>query len=566
MFRLRSRPRVLAAVAGVAVAVPATVLALVLPAGAHGSRSAGAAPVAAAVAAAPEVTVVGTASGTSRGGRLTAGPLAVSAPGTLVLALVSTDGPSGSGAARQQVTAVSGGGLAWRRAVRGPGSAGNAEIWYAVAARPVAGLRVSVQRSVGRYHGYLELAALSGADLAAPVAAVGRASGRDSGAAVALTARSAGSLLVAVGNAYDTAAAPTPRAGQRLLGSFVDGATGDTYWTTAVNAAGAATLGVTAPSAGRWTAVAVAVSPAGGPPVPPTSPPTTTTPPITTPPITTPPTTTAPPTTTNPPTTTAPTTPPTTTAPTTTQPPSTGAWPGPSNTGVPAGTTLTRSGPIRVDRAGTVLENLDISGQVDIHAANVTIRNCRITSADYFGVQVVSGNVTIMDSEIVGSNAAAIAFDNWAAYRVNIHGAHADGVKFGSNVVLQDSWLHDFAPRPDSHADGGQLEAGVSDLTIRHNNINVPGGNAALFMSPDLGDDDGAGPVLIDHNLLGGGGWTVYLTDGHGRNHQRGYTVTDNHWLRNGGYGPLDLNEPRSSFVAWSGNVYDDNGAVIAGP
>jgi hypothetical protein len=548
MFRLRSRPRVLAALAGVTVAVPAAAVVLVHPAGAARQHRA------AAADQAPAVRVLGSVSGTSAGGRLSAGPLAVTAPGTLVVALVGTDGPSGS-AARQVVSTVSGGGLTWQRAVRGPGSAGNAEIWYALARQPVAQLRVSVQRSVTGYHGHLDVAALAGVDGAAPVGAVARATGHDSGAALALTPAAAGSVLLAAGNAYDTAATPAPRTGQRLLGSQVDGATGDTYWATAATTGATTTLGVTAPSAGRWTAVAVALTPAGVVAVPPA----TTTPPAT-PPTTTPPTTT-------PPTTTPPTTsPPTTTPAGTTPPPAGGAWPGPGNTGVPAGTKLTASGPIRVDKANTVLANLDIHGQVDIHAANVTIRNSRITSDDYFGVQVVTGNVIIEDSEITGSEAAAIAFDNWAAYRVNIHGVHADGVKFGSHVVLQDSWLHDFAPRPDSHADGGQLEAGVTDLTIRHNNINVPGGNAALFMSPDLGDGDGAGPVLIDHNLVGGGGWTVYLTDGHGRHHQHGYTVTDNHWLRNGGYGPLDLNEPRSMFVAWSGNVYDDNGASIPGP
>jgi hypothetical protein len=541
-----------------AISVPAVALALVNPAAARGHRASQASQAADVVETG--VRVLSTAVGQASAGPLSAGPLALPEPNTLVLALVGTDGPTGTG--RQLVSGITGGGLSWQRAVSGPGTAGNAEIWYAMATQPIQDLRVSVRRALANYHGFLELASVAGADPAAPVAAVGRAAGHDSAPVAALTPRSPGSLLFAVGNAFDTASQPAPAAGQRLLGSLVDKATGDTFWATTVTAAtaGLANLGLTAPNTGRWTAVAAAVQPVGGSPelptgglstilpVPPNLTPKlpalpklpkalpklpkipTTLPSVGTPPL-----------------------------------PGTGAWPGPSNTGVPIGTKLTPSRGIRVDKAGTVLQNLDIAGQVEIHAANVTIRNCRIASDSEFGVRVVAGNVTIVDSEITGSSAAAIAFDNWAAYRVNIHGVHADGVKFGSHTVLQDSWIHDFAPAAGSHSDGGQMEGGVSDLTIRHNTINVPGGNAALFMSPDLGPN-GAGPVLIDHNLLGGGGWTVYLTDGHGSHHQLGYTVTNNHWLHNAQYGPLALNEPATSFLAWSGNLLDALGTTIPAP
>ena len=53
--------------------------------------------------------------------------------------------------------------------------------------------------------------------------------------------------------------------------------------------------------------------------------------------------------------------------------------PSAATTGVPAGVTLTpHYGDITITEAGTVLDSLDIYGRVNVRAANVTIRRCRI--------------------------------------------------------------------------------------------------------------------------------------------------------------------------------------------
>ena len=77
-----------------------------------------------------------------------------------------------------------------------------------------------------------------------------------------------------------------------------------------------------------------------------------------------------------------------------------------------------------------VLDALDISGQVVIDAPGVVIRNGRIhgTPSDAYGIYVVSGGVTVTDSEILGF-ANAIAFTDWTAIRVNIHSTTQDGAK-----------------------------------------------------------------------------------------------------------------------------------------
>jgi hypothetical protein len=249
-----------------------------------------------------------------------------------------------------------------------------------------------------------------------------------------------------------------------------------------------------------------------------------------------------------------------TVSPPATKPPT--GFPDASNTGVPANTKLTPSGGLRVTTAGAVLENLDISGSVEIAAAKVTIKNSKIHGNGPYGVRVLSGSVRIVDSELYGFSDAAIAFDNWEAERVNIHSMGSDGLKIGSNTTLRDSFLHGFTPKSGAHADGAQLQSGVKNVMIAHNTI-VDASNAALFMAPDLGPS-APGPVVIDGNLLGGGNYTVYIVDGdNGKYHQQGYSLTNNRFKGGAQYGPLRINEPASCFTAWSNNVSDETGKPI---
>jgi len=279
-------------------------------------------------------------------------------------------------------------------------------------------------------------------------------------------------------------------------------------------------------------------------------------------------TTTAPPeTTTTPPTTTPPTTPPPTTTPPTTTPPTTTpppppppGTPGAGNTGVPAGTALTASGGFTVSTAGAVIDAKDITGTVTIAAANVTIKRSRFTGTGQdYAIYVRSGSVRIEDSEISGGyHTAGIAFDNWTAVRLNVHNLPDDGFKLGSNVLLQDSWIHDFSPEPGAHADGAQMQNGVVNTSIIHNYIDIAG-NAALFLAPDLGPST-SGPLTIKDNILGGGNYTIYVVDGNNGQYFVGnIAVTGNRFLRNSRYGPTRVNVA----TTWANNTWMDNGGII---
>lgn len=243
------------------------------------------------------------------------------------------------------------------------------------------------------------------------------------------------------------------------------------------------------------------------------------------------------------------------------------AFPDASCTGVATGSTLIPyNGVLTVTHDNTILNNLDVAGSIIVAAHNVTIVNSKIHDATPSIQTNSGGDVVVRNTEFYNADNAAILYNNWKAYNLNIHNMLGDGVKLGQNVDLEDSYIHDFSPANGAHSDGGQLQGGESNVVVRHNNIDGLGGNSALFFAPDLGPN-GTGPITIDKNLLGGGGFTLAIVDGNnGQYHQSGYTVTNNHFLRNATYGPLHINEPLANFDLWSGNVWNDTGEIIPNP
>lgn len=245
--------------------------------------------------------------------------------------------------------------------------------------------------------------------------------------------------------------------------------------------------------------------------------------------------------------------------------PSTNGWPGADTTGVPAGVNLTARGNYTVSTAGAIVQNLAVTGAVMVNAPNVTIRSCRFTGNGERSAIVCGGNhggLKIEDCEVRGNYVdAAIIGGDWSMTRTEITGLPADGIKMGSNTTVTDCWLHDFKPGAGAHADGIQIQDGVTNAVIRHNAINTgtgSGHNAALFICPDFGPTTN-GPVTIENNLLGGGGFTVYVVDGNnGQYYIRTINVVGNRWQRGAQYGPARVNVS----TTWRDNGFIDGGAV----
>src|SRR4029079_9200866 len=150
----------------------------------------------------------------------------------------------------------------------------------------------------------------------------------------------------------------------------------------------------------------------------------------------------------------------------TTPPPPTG-FPNASNTGVPAGTTLTAyTGPSTISTANTVIDSKTM-GCVNVTAGGVVIRNSRISctgSAVNVDDPVLYGKTPLLieDTDITCGHVGGttgIGAAHVIARRVDISGCE-NGLSLNQNVTLEDSFVHDLFASSTAHSDGIQLSFG----------------------------------------------------------------------------------------------------------
>lgn len=158
-----------------------------------------------------------------------------------------------------------------------------------------------------------------------------------------------------------------------------------------------------------------------------------------------------------------------------------GCFPGPSNTGIPAGTTLTNyTGPCSITTANTTITAKTITCQLDISASGVQITNSKIINGN---LNVNSGSLTITDSEIdLGNNPddEGIKGANLTILRANMYGGKRQ--VWCSHCTVQDSYMHDQLADPSgqTHESGVRVD---QYTTLIHNSILC---NAQEF-PPDAG-------------------------------------------------------------------------------
>lgn len=232
--------------------------------------------------------------------------------------------------------------------------------------------------------------------------------------------------------------------------------------------------------------------------------------------------------------------------------------PGPTNTGVPAGTVLKPSKTIKVTKTGDIIENLDIDGEIEVNADNVTIRRVKITTGSYYPVRYDSPRkgLVIEDSEIIGTSddvTSAVSFANYTARRLNVHGS-ADGFKADENVLIEDSWIHDLRNGPDQHNDGVQSTGGKG-VTLRNNNIS--GASNACVQTGDEGA--ATEDLLLECNWFSGGGYSLNIR-GKDATVPKNTKVINNRFKRDSGYGPWTIDDPNPTVT---GNVWDDDGSPM---
>jgi chitodextrinase len=185
------------------------------------------------------------------------------APGELLLAFITSDGPAAGGT--QTFSSVTGAGLTWRLRRRANTQAGTSEIWAANAPAVLSNVKVTATRSSGSYVGAITVVTFTGADqvVDGSAAAGSAATGAPS---VSLTTTRAGAWVWGVGNDWDRAAARTVGPDQTKVDEFL-ASVGDTLWVQRQNSptpfgGTLVTLNDTAPTNDRWNMAAVEVLPA----------------------------------------------------------------------------------------------------------------------------------------------------------------------------------------------------------------------------------------------------------------------------------------------------------------
>ena len=244
-------------------------------------------------------------------------------------------------------------------------------------------------------------------------------------------------------------------------------------------------------------------------------------------------------------------------------------FPDASTTGVAKDIALKPAAGFTIGTPGTIIEGLDISGPVVITASKVTLRNCKVTAADHNVVLIKpeAADATVENCEIDnrGSGGQGIA-GHGVFLRNNIHDC-ADGIDVrGDDTIIQDNFIHQMRGTSQSHFDGIQADGNFSNLTIVHNTvINEQNQTSALMLDNYWGPID---RVIIDNNLLIGGGYTVYINEV-AKGQPGGGPVTNvsftNNRLGRGYWGLLDLRTELGNRPIIKGNVDARTGAALAG-
>jgi hypothetical protein len=282
--------------------------------------------------------------------------------------------------------------------------------------------------------------------------------------------------------------------------------------------------------------------------------------------------------------------------------PSSCGYPDPTNTGVPAGTTLSPSGSLVVTTAGTVISGVDVTGTIQIDADNVTIQDSRVTQTSTCGPTSSCGNYAIgIAAGLTGVRIAHVETLTAAGTT-----CEQDIRNTGSSVTIESSYLH--ACDGNLYAAGPTVlkdSYGITKLDISTDHIENVYLNETSFtaihdtlFSPIhqtaviFGNSGGGGDVTncsnhltVQESLLAGGGYTLYPCAHSSQAGTSTLNVIGNHFARcktpefyepEGGHHPctggFDANGfyPNSGSYGiatdyypgtgtWRDNVWDDN-------
>lgn len=261
-------------------------------------------------------------------------------------------------------------------------------------------------------------------------------------------------------------------------------------------------------------------------------------------------------------------------------PKSPSGWPNADSTGVQAGVKLAkRHGEILVKKSGTVIENIDLVGDIRVEANNVTVRNVRITNVGiddgptYWGVMQWMGysGLVVEHVDIIGSakqelTMGVVSFGGKVTVRyADISGVSKKAIET-SRGLLEENYLH--SPHNFKQADGevdlirvsGGPSAGGS-LTIRHNTILNPlPVTSAVGVYSESGNP--AHDMLVENNFIGGGGYSLYAGGEDDPTYNLVFRGNVFSTKVKGTFGPAVFFNPRGKGNVWQNNKWESGKAV----
>jgi hypothetical protein len=183
-----------------------------------------------------------------------------------------------------------------------------------------------------------------------------------------------------------------------------------------------------------------------------------------------------------------------------------GCWPGPSNTGVPGGVSLSNySGPCTITTAGTVIDAKTVNCQLLIRANNVVIKRSHLKGG-VSGLEADGASFTIQDSFLDNGICQNCSVDGWnfTIERTEITGSNR-GAYCMHVCTVRDSWIHGTGLDPNSewHASAVRAE---QYATLIHNvlacDYTGPFNNDEIGCSADMSGYPDFAPIT--HNTIDG--------------------------------------------------------------
>lgn len=274
------------------------------------------------------------------------------------------------------------------------------------------------------------------------------------------------------------------------------------------------------------------------------------------------------------------------------QPPSTGpcasaracGFPDATTTGPRTGLKPHDTGAMNINTDGMVIRGWDITGSLDIYANDVTIIDSKITSTNWWGInlrpkfhglRVLHTTITAIAGKGPDNGGEDYGVSNMGGSSVEIGwcdiSVFSNSMSMGQGN-LHDNYVHDIVPFINQGGEWAHTDAVISDgagsekLIIRHNTLlNPTGVDKGGTASVGLYDDTGAVMnTVVDNNWLAGGAYALYG----GGPGAKGIQVTNNvfsseYHSGSGHYGTVAHWNAGGSGNVWSGNRMSDGTPVV---